>query len=168
MSNRILDFEDSRRGTLRETQLNLAIKLTQSGKFADAIDIFKCHIESTEDTRTMTYYALCRAIVDRELKEAESICKVAIKTNPYSPDIFLNTAKILYIKGNRKHTVMAIQRGMKMDKRHKGLAKFAETIGMRSAPVIPFLSRDNFANVFLGKVFKNMRVNKPRRNVMIA
>ncbi|MCK5235717.1 MAG: hypothetical protein KAR06_01930 [Deltaproteobacteria bacterium] len=139
------------------SELDLAVDLAKCGCYKEALEIFIYNITFTEDPRAISYYALCRALVDKDINSAESLCRLAMLKDCLSADIFLNSAKIFYIMGNRREAVLALIRGLSIDGEHKGLKKFGGIMHMRKGSAIPFLSRDNVANVLLGKLMARRR-----------
>ncbi len=98
-----------------------------------------------------SYAGYGAAKIDGNIKEGLSLCRHAIKLDPTEPDNYLNLARVEMLRRNRKSAVKALQRGLRVKPGHPRLVDFEQEIGSRRRPVIPFLSRDNALNIWLGK-----------------
>lgn len=98
-----------------------------------------------------SYAGYGAARFDGNVKEGLSLCRHAIKLDPYEPDNYLNLARVEMLRHNRRNAIKALARGLKIRPGHSRLATFEAEIGSRRPPVIPFLSRGNRLNVWLGK-----------------
>ena len=85
-------------------------------------------------------------------REGLALCEHAVKIEFFQPENQLNLARTLMLNGNRRKAVEAIERGLKIDSDHAELRKLLLEIGYRRRPVLGFLDRDNFLNVFLGRL----------------
>jgi hypothetical protein len=59
---------------------------------------------------------------------------------------------VLIYAGRRKDAHQAFMRGLSIQADHQGIIRALKDMGVRRRPVIPFLSRDNPLNVYLGRV----------------
>ena len=88
---------------------------------------------------------------DGNVKEGLSLCRHALKLDPTDPDNYLNLARVEMLRRNRRGAVKALRRGLRLRPGSPRLVAFEREIGSRRRPVIPFLSRDNRLNVWLGR-----------------
>ncbi len=137
-----------------------AIDLTRDGQLEEAIGIFvKCIPALTAGTidekrfaaAAMSYYGLCVALVQRHYAEGVKYCQISIRANSLDPEHLYNLARIYFERDDRRHTVEAIEKGLRLSPGHKRLNALLGEIGRRKKPVIPFLNRNNPLNVWLGK-----------------
>jgi len=90
-------------------------------------------------------------------REGLALCEHAVKIEFFQPENQLNLARTLMLNGNRRKAVEAIERGLKIDSDHAELRKLLLEIGHRRRPVLGFLDRDNFLNVFLGRLRHSLK-----------
>lgn len=137
-----------------------AIKLTREEKYAEAGLIFDEHLQklssgNLEDKRLMvsafSYYGLCVARDRRRFSQALEYCRISLKYNQLDPDHRYNLAMVCLERGDRKAAVDALNAGLALRQDHTNINMIFDEIGQRNKPVIPFLSRANPVNVFLGK-----------------
>jgi len=144
-----------------------AVKLTHDELFDDAIETFETHLAqlasgSLQDKRlaatAFSYYGLCVAMVKRRYSEAVKYCQISLRSNSFDPDHRYNLAKVYLERGDRRKAVETLNAGLKLDRRHRGINAIFDEIGRRRPPVIPFLRRDSFLNILLGKKFRRPSV----------
>jgi hypothetical protein len=88
----------------------------------------------------------------RRIRDGLKLCEHAVKIQYYEPENHLHLARTRLLAGDRRAAVSSLARGLKLDPAHRGLRELREEIGVRRRPVIPFLSRDNFLNILLGRL----------------
>ena len=86
------------------------------------------------------------------------LCRRAAAREMARGDVFRNLARAELRFGNRKRACEVIKRGLAVDARHAGLRELRRRMGVRRAPAIAFLSRDNFLNRCIGRL-----TYRPRR-----
>jgi hypothetical protein len=99
-----------------------------------------------------SYLGYAIALVEQRVPEGVKLCRHAIKVEFYQPDNYLNLARTLLLAKDRKGVVDAVQRGLKIDPHHPQLVDLGREMGIRRPPVLPFLSRTNPLNRFLGSL----------------
>ena len=137
-----------------------AMFLTADGNIEEAIEIFEQNLkllsEGTIGDRRVaasafSYYGLCVAKVRRRYAEGVKYCQISLRTNPLDPDHRANLAMVYLEREDRSKAVEALNAGLRLDSRNKRINRVLDIIGRRRPPVIPFLSRNNPLNVWLGK-----------------
>lgn len=88
----------------------------------------------------------------RRIRDGLKLCEHAVKVQFYQPDNHWNLARVRMMANDRRGAVRSIARGLKLDPNHRGLRGLREEIGVRGRPVLPFLSRGNFLNRWLGRI----------------
>lgn len=97
-------------------------------------------------------FAYCIAKQRGHLTKAFQLCRNSLEHDPDNPLHYLYLGKVHLVAGNTHEALLAFRQGMT----HGGspeLERMLEGIGTRKAPVIPFLSRDNLLNKYLGIIF---------------
>lgn len=84
-------------------------------------------------------------------KEGLRLCRYAVRLDPKVAENCFNLARVCMLLRDRRGAVVAINRGLRVNPNHRGLRTLREEIGYRRDPVIPFLSRDNPLNRWLGR-----------------
>ncbi len=137
-----------------------AIELTRDGQLEDAMGIFeRCIPTLTEGSidekrfaaAAMSYYGVCVALVQRHYAEGVKYCQISIRANSLDPEHLYNLARIYAERDDRRHAVDAITKGLRLVPSHRRLNALFDELGRRRRPVIPFLSRNNPLNIWLGK-----------------
>jgi tetratricopeptide (TPR) repeat protein len=110
--------------------------------------------KSSGDVSSLMYSYLGYGIAKFKGKRREglTLCEHAVKVEFYQPDNQLNLARTLLLNGNRKRALEALKRGLQIDPDHRALVALRSEMGSRKSPVLGFLGRDNFLNVFLGRL----------------
>ncbi len=102
----------------------------------------------------LSFYGLCLALHRGRIKEAAEFCWLGVEKDHFNPDVYHNMARVWMAGRSRRKAVEALEKGLALDPKHPGLKRLMAEMGMRKAPVIPFLHRDNPLNVSLGKMRK--------------
>lgn len=81
-----------------------------------------------------------------------NLCRNAAGRETLQADVFLNLALAELHLSHRKRACEALALGLRMNPQHKGLLKLRSRIGVRRAPCVALLNRDNPLNKWLGKL----------------
>ncbi len=98
----------------------------------------------------LSLYALALARQGKR-KEAVDTGRTALKRGGRSALCRLHMAKIYLLADARRKAFEELERGLALSPKHPDLMRLQREMGVRRAPVIGFLSRDNPINVKLGK-----------------
>ncbi len=91
----------------------------------------------------------CLARERRDLPQALTLCKDAVRQEPANPLHYLNLGRV-YLLARKKHLAFsAFRRGLEFG-RHQGLIEEMRKLGMRRRPVFRSLGRKHFLNRFCG------------------
>ncbi|MDH3973489.1 MAG: hypothetical protein OEV42_04330 [Deltaproteobacteria bacterium] len=127
------------------------IALLKKGHAVDAVFIFEEIIEKTgPNGAAYSLLGLSMARAKVEIKKAEKYCIEAIKMHPSRADYYRNLAELYMIARKRNKAIMVLERGVKVCKNKKMLLQKWRMMGMRKSPPLPFLSRSNPVNKYLG------------------
>jgi len=100
-----------------------------------------------------SYLGMLSALKAGKLYEGLDRCIEAVKKDPQEALLYLNLSRCYLAAGDRYQAVRALHKGLKLKSPHHGmLVNYYKAMGMRRKPVLGFLSRNNMANVFLGKL----------------
>ena len=131
--------------------------LLKKGFAVDAVFIFEEIIEKIgKNGAAYSLLGLSMARAKVEIKKAEKYCIEAIKMHPSKADYYNNLAELYMIARKRNKAVMVLERGVKVCKNKKPLLDQWKKLGMRESPPLPFLSRSNPVNKYLGILRKKI------------
>lgn len=109
----------------------------------------------------LSYCGWLQAIVDKKYKSGIAVCRrafVAFKSSdPHTagivyPILYLNLGRAFLAAGMKKEAVENFNKGLKHDRSHVELKKEMQLLGTRKSPPVPFLSRSNPINKYVGKL----------------
>jgi tetratricopeptide (TPR) repeat protein len=116
------------------------------------------------DPYLLSYYGCLIAVIENRTKEGVRICESAIKllktSMPFGSEFFypvfyLNLGRA-YLKDKKKRAaVQAFQEGLKNDPENRDLLWEMKKIGIREKPPLPFLTRNNPINKYIGILLYN-------------
>jgi tetratricopeptide (TPR) repeat protein len=145
---------------LAHKEMERAVELTKQKRYAEALAIFEKHLPqlSTHDvadkrvlTGSSSFYGLCVAMVRRHYSEAVQYCNLSLKSQFMDPDHRANLALVFLERSDRASAIENLHAGLRLQPKHARTNEILNDIGRRSKPVIPFLSRNNPLNVWLGR-----------------
>jgi len=105
----------------------------------------------------LSYYGLCLAMGTDRLPDAREICENALRRAPADPEIYLNLGRVYLVVRERGRAFETFVRGLKVDRRHRGLLGALKAIGFRRRPVLGFLARRHPINRLLGRLSAALR-----------
>jgi tetratricopeptide (TPR) repeat protein len=105
-----------------------------------------------KDPRAMSWYGVTLVVVERNLSLGAFYCDEALRIARPQPDLLLNQARAQLAMGRRERAARALALGLELAPEDPGLLAARVAMGRRRHPVIPFLSRDNPLNIWLGKL----------------
>jgi len=109
----------------------------------------------------LSQYALALSHHSGDLHKSLSLCREAIKHEPRNPEHFLRMGIIYLIGGRRKEAIRIFQLGLRVGK-HPAITRWLAFLGHRQKPMLPFLSRSNPLNKYLGKLRRSLLEKKRR------
>jgi tetratricopeptide (TPR) repeat protein len=146
-----------------EDRIRRAVSLTREEKYEDALEIFEKSLAAVDGgsvqqkrlaATAFSFYGVCMAKVQRRYGQAVQCCQISLKHNFLDPEHHHNLALVYLERGDRRHAVETLNAGLRLDGRNRRLNRLYDEIGRRRSPVIPFLSRNNALNIWLGKKFR--------------
>ncbi len=110
----------------------------------------EAHRCDPREPRATSWYGVTLVLVERNSSLGVLYCDQALRLAGPTPEFCLNQARAYLALGQRVRAVAAVQRGLAADPEDAPLRSALEALGRRRRPVIPFLSRANVANRWLG------------------
>lgn len=108
------------------------------------------------------------ALRQRRVQEGLKLCQHSVKIQFYEPENYVNLARTHLLAGDRPAAVRAVLEGLKVIRHHPELLRLHKELGIRAEPVLPFLSRSNPLNQFLGRLRHSWRGDAPREEAGAA
>ncbi|MEO8216197.1 MAG: hypothetical protein ABI718_03855 [Acidobacteriota bacterium] len=152
--------------------ISMGIAATKARKYKEAFALFEQAFASADETEgsgqkasyveALSYYGLATAMTQGKFKKSAELCRKAIDLQFYNGEHFANLVRVYLESGSRKRAVEALQEGFRSLPGDGTLLALQREIGMRSRPVVPFLSRENPINVSLGKARHDRRESKEK------
>ena len=137
------------------------------GRYLEALALFETSMELTRrggdspQVKCLSYYGLCVAMASTRLHEAHDLCATAVHAEPSDPDHHLNLGRVHLRMGDREQAIESFVRGLRVDRRHRGLIDAFGALGFRRRPVLAFLGRHHPLNRMLGQ----MRAGRQRSSL---
>jgi hypothetical protein len=128
----------------------------------------QAHRRAPRDPRAMSWYGLTLVVVERNLSLGTLYCDEALRAAGPQPELVLNQARVQLFLGHRERAVRALARGLELSPQDHALRAAQEAMGRRRRPVVPFLSRGNPLNVWLGKLRHRWQGRAPRQPLSAA
>ncbi|OGU06550.1 MAG: hypothetical protein A2075_07760 [Geobacteraceae bacterium GWC2_58_44] len=137
----------------------LGTEALNAKQYAAAHRYLRSALESERSPDHLSQYALALAHEKGDFATGIRLCQEAIKNEPKNPEHFLRLGTIYLTAGRRKEAIRIFNLGLRVG-RHPMITKWLQTLGHRDKPMLPFLSRTNPLNKYLGKV--RVRLSKKR------
>lgn len=109
----------------------------------------------------LSYYGCLQAIVDKKYRSGIEHCRKGLALfkagDAYTaglvyPILYLNLGRAYVAARRKKDAIEALNKGLHYDKGNRVLKKELLLLGVRKKPVVPFLSRSNPINKYIGIV----------------
>jgi tetratricopeptide (TPR) repeat protein len=121
-------------------------------RYENALVCFqKAHELAPENPFVLSYLGLAR-IKMKAVEEGLELCRQAAKKRPFNEDLLYNLGQAYQLAGNRQEARKTFLLGAKGCRDTQRFLNALKEMGVRRKPVIPFLSRDNILNRWLGRV----------------
>lgn len=99
----------------------------------------------------LSYRAYCIAAERGQVQRAVELCRDALAKEPENPVHYLNLGRIYLHAGNKNEALVTLRKGLSFGDEPR-IKLILEKYGTRGKPVIPFLSRNNFLNKYIGMI----------------
>ena len=105
-----------------------------------------------EHPECVAYLAVCMAAGRRKYVTAEKLIKIILNKNPYDATAWYAMGRINLLGGRRKQAFKNFAKAKLVSRDDVNVEIAVEQMDPRQSPVLTFLPRDNFLNVFLGRL----------------
>jgi tetratricopeptide (TPR) repeat protein len=102
--------------------------------------------------RYRSFHGLGVAVIARRFNQALELCQSAVKEEFGNPDLYFNLAKVHLAFGFKPEGIRYLKRALMIDADHEPSLEELQRMGVRNAPVLPFLPRRHLLNRWLGRV----------------
>lgn len=144
------DHEDL--AALRGAELfQLGTEALEARNYPVAYRYLQAAVDKERSAEHLSQFALALVHHTGKIQTAVALCHEAIKMEPKNPEQFLRLATVYMIAGRRKETIRVLNLGLRAG-RHPGISSLLQILGQRKDPVLPYLSRSNPLNKYLGKI----------------
>lgn len=131
--------------------VHLGKEALEAHRFTEAQRYLHAALERQRTPEHLSLYALAFAQATGNVKIAIAWCQEAVKKEPRNSNHFLRLGTVYLAAGRKKEAVRTLHLGLRVGK-NPAITKLLQTLGQRERPVLPFLSRGNPLNKYLGKV----------------
>ncbi len=114
------------------------------------------------DVRIQSWYGLTLVLVERNSNLGVMLVDGAVRNGRPDPELVINQSRVAMALGQRVRAVRALERGLAFHPGEPTLIQARIALGTRQRPVLPFLSRRNWLNRFLGRMNHGWRMRHPR------
>jgi tetratricopeptide (TPR) repeat protein len=136
-----------------ETEFKKGIKLLEQKNFKGAEVYFKnAYNLNPKKAEYMSYYGLSLTFAEGNPQVGAELCNRAIKINASKQDFYLNLGKVYAKNKDRQKALATLKQGLKLNSKNSEIISEFSNIGQRKRSIIPFLSRNNLFNIYLGKL----------------
>jgi hypothetical protein len=99
------------------------------------------------------------ALKEKRIRDGLKLCRHSVEVEFYQAENYFNLARTYLLAQDRKGAVQAVRAGLKIDRGNRDLQVLYKELGIRTLPVLPFLSRSNPLNQILGRIRHALRGN---------
>lgn len=140
---------DPRSAALAERNFQRAQKELDEGHVLAALACLETALKIWDDPRWYSRLGFCVAKERGQLMRGLELCRTAIGHEPDNPVHFLYLYKIHLLAGRAEEALQALRQGMALGGTPE-IERLLEAMGTRKPPVLPFLTRENRLNKYLG------------------
>ena len=111
--------------------------------------------------RIASYYGICLASALGRTREGLELCSRAANSDLFSPDIYLNLARVQIMTTDRRGAWNSLVRGLSLDPGHRAIRSEMRKMGLRRRPALAFLGRSHPVNRNVGILADKLSTKKP-------
>ncbi len=166
--------ETSRKTDVKPADFLRAVKShLRSGKQKDAFRVLQqATFMYPDDPVILSYYGCLQALVDKKYRSGVETCKKAItllkkKKSSFGEEVlypvfYLNLGRAYIAAGKKKDAIDSFEKGLQYDYSNNDLKKELRGMGLRKKPLVPFLSRSNPINKYIGMLLHSEKGSKEK------
>lgn len=140
---------DPETGAIAQKEFDRAQKELDQDNVLAALACLERALSIWDDPLWHSRLGFCIAKQRGQIIRALELCHVTIEQDSNNPLHYFYLGKIHLIAGNTFDAIQAFRQGMVLGGGPE-FERMLDVIGTRKSPVIPFLSRDNVLNKYLG------------------
>lgn len=134
-------------------QVERAGRFLKQGRVDSAEAALRQGLERVPDHAECTaYLAVCLAAGQRKFVTAEKLVRNIISNNPYDPTAWYALGRVNLLGGRREQAFQNFRKARLVSRDDAQVAAIVAEMDPRRGPVLPFLSRDHFLNIILGRL----------------
>lgn len=146
---------DPQSGAIAQKEFDHARQALGQGNVLTALACLERALAIWNDPHWHSRLGFCVAKERGHLTQAFALCKASIDHEPENPLHYLYLAKVHLVAGDTLQALQALRQGMALGGTPE-IERMLASLGTRNRPVIPFLSRDNPLNKYLGKILRRL------------
>lgn len=131
------------------------LKALESDNMPAALNFFERASAAEPSPLVNSYLAFCIAKERGQIRRAITLCQEAIEKEPDNTEIYLNLGRIHIIAKNKAEAIKVFREGLGKGQSQK-IVEELNRLGSRRRPVLPFLSRKNPLNKYLGLLLSKL------------
>ncbi len=135
------------------------LRSLERGNRVEALAYFEATLKLQENTpstalraKYVSYYGYCLAAALGRTREGLELCARAASSDLYSPEIYLNLARVHLMVDDKRNAWRALVRGLSLDPGHREVRGEMRRMGLRRRPVLTFLDRAHPLNRAVGRI----------------
>ena len=132
-----------------------AVEAVQRGDAATALHDLEELVRRDRTPRHCSMLAFCLAMVRHDTKTATALCHDAIKRDPKHPEHYYRLGQVFLIAGKKKDAIWIFRMGLRQGNSKEIIAEL-NRLGCRRSPPLPFLSRGNPVNKYVGMLMARL------------
>lgn len=130
-----------------------------AGKALEALVHLEKALKLQDNRAWYSYLGYCIAKQRGQIKKGIELCMSSLELEGNEPAHYLNLGNIYLLSGNKTEAIRVFREGMSKGDRG-GIRQALERIGIRRAPVIKSLPRNNPLNRLLGIIFSKISLRR--------
>ena len=129
------------------------VKLLRDGHSPEALEHLRHAAElEPQNPYYLSFLGVAVARAQRKWAPAVKFCETALNSKRSEAQLYLNLAEVYVSAGRRDDAVAVLDRGLIHFKTDARIKRARANLGRRCSPVLPFLGREHFLNLSLGKL----------------
>jgi predicted Zn-dependent protease len=125
----------------------------RAGRTLDAHAAFRrAYRRASSDPVVYSWFGVTLVLVEKNSTLGTELTDRAVRAAGPVPELVMNQARVAVALSQRERAIRALERGLSRDPSDPRLLAERDALGRRRRPVIPFLSRSNPLNRWLGSL----------------
>jgi Tfp pilus assembly protein PilF len=146
---------DPQTAAIAQKEFDRAKQELEQGNILTALASLEKALSIWDDPYWYSRLGFCVAKERGHLTQAFKLCQTSIEHDPDNPLHLLFLGKVHLVAGDTFQALQTFRQGMALGGSPE-IERMLMKLGTRKSPVIPFLSRNNLLNKYLGKILGRM------------